>query len=303
MNDTNTSAIFSEAMSRSFMLVHLRASMWTAVKVDKNADDMVRSAAQSQRGATRTTKYLFAGAEAEHRAVCKAINAARQDHYHVTQPWSLDGAGEGRRTGPRLLANSRFFDYTKMMQQHRSAVSSAIAALQTVYDQRREDARKSLGSLWDASEYPPADSLTDVFGIDIKFDVLPEKTDFARLRGIPDAALTLISKQVENQQQTMIRNAMSDAYARAAEVVGNMAERLEGDSTRWHNSLLTNVNEMAKLLKDFNITDDPKLESIRTLMVDRLTGLNPKSLKSDERLRKKVANDAAAIHAKLRGIL
>ena len=89
---------------------------------------------------------------------------------------------------------------------------------------------------------------------------------------------------------------MEDLWRRLFTVVETMATRLTKDGEpKFHNSLVTNAQDVCDLLKQMNITKDPRLEALRKEVEARLCQTDSKELRKNETIRKQVGADAVEI--------
>jgi hypothetical protein len=93
-------------------LVTLNTKRWHAKVKDRKASQDIADANNADAGAFETRKRLLAGADTELRKIHKEIDEARAEYYTLTLPWTTVGMNEAaRRTGPRAMPNTSFFDF------------------------------------------------------------------------------------------------------------------------------------------------------------------------------------------------
>lgn len=282
------------------MKVTLRTRRWQGQAKDDGAVNDVKSANAAKGNVGTFRKNLLAGADASLKAVHKAIDGARADHYKMTLPWSIhSGSDPVRRQGPRLLANASYFDYCGKMGEHRTRVKEALDDFCNDYVECQTKAQENLGGLFDASQYPAASEVRQNFGIDFDFEPLP---DGATLKGstLDKIQAEKLSKLVNDRTKQMLENAMRDVWNRAYDVVSHMAERLGDPNKMFHNTLISNASEVVDLLKHANFTNDPRLDQLRRELEGRLLLHDPKDLRKNPEQRKAAARDAQDILDKLK---
>jgi hypothetical protein len=130
------------SLHKSMTKVTLSTSRWTAKikdpRIAKAAADAGHANAESFDG----RKSLVAGAEQEVKKINSLIDKAKTSHYRLTLPWStVSGKEDGRRQGPRVMPNLRYFEYVEEMAKHASAVKEAIDEFAPKYEQIKEIAR------------------------------------------------------------------------------------------------------------------------------------------------------------------
>jgi hypothetical protein len=132
-------------------LVSLNTLRWHAKVRDHRAAD----AAAADKAAFEARKRLLVGADEKLKRVHTAIDAARTEHYKMTLPWSTVGVNDhGKRSGPRLLPNTLFFDYTQKMAKYKQEMDDALDEFVTAYPKLIAIAQQKLGTSFDRSQYP-----------------------------------------------------------------------------------------------------------------------------------------------------
>lgn len=292
---TFTAEDFASTMDiRNFAtLVTLNTARWHAKTKDRQASKDAAKANDADERSFETRKNLLVGADGPLKAVHKAIDEARVAHYEMTLPWSTTSMHDvGRRTGGRLLPNTLFVQYTTVMAEKRQAMKTALNAFLPQYPQMIEEAKKKLGKRFDAREYPNPSSIAQHFDLSFDFQPIPKGDDFA---GLPQAQLDALAAKVNENTRIMAENAMQDLWKRLHESVGRMSERLNSPDKLFHDTLVQNVRDIARLLSHLNVTSDAKIERLRQRVESDLCGADPKALRKDAALRSKIGAAAADI--------
>jgi hypothetical protein len=92
-----------------------------------------------------------------------------------------------------------------------------------------------------------------------------------------------------------MENAMRDVWARMHDVVFKMAERLDDPKKLFHDTLVSNVQETADLLRHLNATKDSNIEAIRQRIETDLCQVDAKQLRENLSRRALVARLARDI--------
>ena len=71
----------------------------------------------------------------------------------------------------------------------------------------------------------------------------------------------------------------------------------------FRDSLISNVEDLSKVIGYMNINNNPKIEAMRCEMVTRLTRYHPSELREDEDKRELIATDAKHILSGLSGMM
>jgi hypothetical protein len=292
----------SETMDiRNFAtLVTLNTARWHAKVKDRKTSSAAAIAAGAIDEAFETRKRLLAGADEKLNAIHKAIDAARAKHYEMTLPWTTCGVNDrGRRTGPRLLPNTLFFEYAKEMSEYKSNMQAALNAFVPEYPAMIEVARKNLGKRFDISEYPNADSIKLHFDLSFDFKPIPKGDDF---QGLPKQQLDALANTINRKSEQMMENAMQDVWTRLYKAVTHMYERLASPDKTFHYTMSDNVREVTRLLKHLNVTSNTDIERIRKYLDKFICPHDAKDLRDNSVLRQQVAAHVQNVIDKMKKI-
>lgn len=296
---TFTAEDFAETMDiRSFAtLVTLNTARWHAKVKDRQASQDAAAASDAKAEAFETRKHLLGGPSDMLKAIHRAIDEARAAHYEMTLPWSTTGMNDvGRRVGGRLLPNTLFVEYTQKMAEKKRAMTAALDAFEPMYPELVEAAKKKLGKRFDAREYPNVASIRQHFDLSFDFQPIPKGDDF---KGLAQAQLDALAAKVNDNTRLMAENAMQDVWMRMYEAVAKMAERLSSPDKLFHNTLVQNVRDAARLAAHLNVAGDARVESIRKKIEKHLCAHEPKDLREKPTLRAQVAALAESIRQEM----
>jgi hypothetical protein len=271
-------------------LVTLQTRRWHAKVKDKQASRDAATASGADADAFDTHKRLLAGADEKLKRIHKAIDDARAKHYRMTLPWStVSHEDNSKRTGARLLPNTLFMEYTTVMAHALQEMKNAIADFTPAYPALIQIAQTKLGTRFNAAEYPNASAISSYFDLSFDFMPIPMGGDF---QGLADAQVERLADTLNRKTRQMLENAMSDAWLRLHETVTHAAERLANPDAMFHYTMVENLKEQAALLKHLNVTNDPRIEHVRTFVEKHLTLYDVKDIRKDENLRKQMAKHA-----------
>jgi hypothetical protein len=274
-------------------LVTLNTARWHAKVKDNKAAKDAADASGADAEAFEARKKLLVGADEKLRAVHKAIDLARTEHYRLTLPWSTVGVNDqGKRSGGRLMPNTLFMEYTTAMARCKADMDAKLAVFEQAYPTLVTIAQQNLGSAFDPAEYPNPSSIGAHFRLSFDFNPIPVGSDF---KGLQDAQIQKLGTALENKTRTMLENAMQDAWKRLYESVQHAQARLSNPDAMFHSTLVTKLQDNAQMLKHLNATGDAGMEEVRLLVENKLTKWDAKDIRDDDALRKRLAGEAAAI--------
>ena len=278
----NTSSISSRAL-----LVSVTISQWTAAKRDKAETEAVEAKHGAIRSAARVNKSLLPGAKAL-TDIHRMSGEIRTFVYKSTLPW-----GEGTQ----ILRTEGYMGFSVKLGDMIASWNKQVLGLVSEYSQLIEDAKLSLGTLFDSNDYPDEDSIRAKFGIEVKFMPVPEASDWRVSVG--EEELDELRRNVEQQVRKSQNAAMREAWDRLFDVVRHAHERLSKPDAVFRDSLIENAVELCDLLPSLNLADDTRLEQMRREIKDSLCKHAPATLRRDTGVRAQAADEMRAAMSKM----
>jgi hypothetical protein len=281
----------SISIASSAMLVELSISAWTARKLDKKVSTQVDLDKHAKTRAGNYNKNLLAGT-----GFLDTINkyAASARHWHSTQtlPWSDNGL--------RLLPMSNFLAYKENLVTLEKNYQALVDKFIVAYPNLVSAAAFQLGDLFDRSEYPEPETIARKFKFRVNYLPVPMAGDFRV--DINEEAKAEIIMSCEGLYKERLDNAMKDAWTRLHDCLLRMSERLSdnenGDRKRIHDTLVENAVELTSLLKHFNLTGDPSMETARTDLENAIKNHDADDLRESHMAREAVKTKVDAILSK-----
>lgn len=274
-------------------LVTLNTARWQAKVKDRKAAKDAADASGADAEAFEARKRLLVGCDAELKAVHKSIDTARTEHYRLTLPWSMVGVNEvGKRTGSRLMPNTLFLEYTTAMAKAKAEMDTLLDVFEKKYPTLLAIAAQKLGTAFDPTQYPNPASIRQHFRLSFDFNPIPIGEDF---KGLQDAQVQKLGTALNSKTQTMLENAMQDAWKTLYETVQHAHAKLSNPDAVFHTTLVTKLQDQAKMLTHLNATKDQRMEDVRKMIEDNLTKWDAKDIRDDDALRKRLAGSAAEI--------
>lgn len=279
-----TQDIKTKDLTTKAMLVSLNISQWNVHRKSKEATAELAQAFNSDALWTRGNKSLAS------RKILATINIivseARNFHMAETMPWT-DG-------GFRILPSKNYLHYTQKMREIKIKFDDAVVELVSKLPEIKEEAKNSLGKLYNELEYPDAAGLQTEYRLNVAVSPIPSANDF-RVTQITDEDINAIQQQITERMETAQKNAMRDLWERLHDVVNKAFEAFNDPNVKFHDSKIENIAEMVEILNRLNMDDDPKLKRMCKVVEERLCNLDPKEVRNDPEERKEAAKDAKSI--------
>ena len=277
-------------LSDRALLVHLRVSQWTARKYDKRATQEVASNHGTTTAAGRYNKSLLPMNDYLDR-VHKKTTHIREKFYDNTLPWGIEGT--------MMLPTSNYLQFMTDFRREKSEWWSLVNMFSDNYMDLKDNAKRSLGSLYNEDDYPSVDAIRTKFDIDMAVFPVPSN-DFRT--NIASDELQKIQQDVERRVQDAQQQAMKEVWTRLFDRVKHMAEKLADPKAIFRDSMVDNAREICALLPRLNFTDDPQLEAMRQDVEAKLIK-HPEALRNDPDLRRDTAAEAKAIMDKMKSFM
>jgi hypothetical protein len=264
------------------LLVQLSISQWTARKYDKKATKEVTNANGATMDAGRFNKALLPMNDLLDN-VHKKATLIRTEFYTNTLPWGMEGT--------MMLPSANYLSFMTDYRKQKSDWQYLVNQFVQGYDQLVSDARRTLGSLYNAADYPQRWEVAAKFDMDMAVFPVPS-SDFRVSIGSDE--LSRIQQDVEQRVKASQQKAMTEVWTRLYDRVKHMAEKLADPKAIFRDSMLENTREICALLPRLNFTDDPDLETMRQ-QVEATLLKHPEALRNDPDLRRDTAAEAKKI--------
>lgn len=289
--DTNTTAV-KHNLTTTSMLVNIHIHVWPAKKTDKTIGKEVHDKYEIEAGkqAGKYGKFLIDINHPAYKAVCTAGSQARATFYAETLPWGDDGA--------RVLPMENYEEFTKVMRARKMEFEQKMGEFLQIYPELRAQARHDLKAMFNFDDYPSEEKMTRKFGVEYSIQPLPDKNDFRVNFG--DETVNAIRKQIENETQLAINEAVTELWSRFYIPIAKLATTLtetakNGKDKTFRDTLMTNIKDVCHVLPRFNLTHDSKLTEMCERIERELLIYTPDDLRKDKFSRREVAQKAQAI--------
>jgi len=277
------------SIASSAVLVELNISVWPANKVDREMTETVNTNASAVRDASQTRKNLFAGTSLR-KDIEKLAARIRLYHNQNTLPWA--------DKGQRLLPTKLFMEYKQTMNNYEVQFSQLCSNFFVEYPRLVAEAQQHLGTMYRAEDYPDLEDVRMKFGFRKAFDPIPESGDFRLDVSAQD--LDEVRADYEAKFDERLAEAMRTPWERLHTVLTAMSEKLKDEDgvdskKRYHDSLVTNAQDLVGLLDKMNITNDPKLEEARKQLELTMLGADIETIKESSHARESMKTKVDAI--------
>jgi hypothetical protein len=272
-------------IQNSAILTELNISVWTANKLDKDATKKVTDDNRAARDAGHFRKNLMAGTT-KRKEIADFAASCRLWHNTKSLPWA--------DRGPRLLPMSLFFDYKREANLRKQRFEELVDEFVANYPNHVQAAQQSLGDMFDPTEYPSAEEVRSKFGFRLVFTPLPESGDFRV--NVGNADMAELQQQYDDAFNKRLADAMLEPWHKMFDLLSSMSAKLdddnhEGKTRRWHDTFLTNAEDLCQMLTHLNLTGDPELERARQKLERAIRTADLENLKEDASSRSELKGE------------
>lgn len=278
-------------LSEDFAAVSLGFTWWGSTKtLDENQKTTAAREFQAEARRLSASKKLINTKDEKYKELTKIKNKARKFWTDSTLPYP--------ERGIRLIRIDCIESFDDEMQGMAADLDYAVSELNDHLYQMIENARRELGSLFNAADYP--DSFTGAFKVGWEYPNVN-----------PPEYLRMVSPDVYEAQATIIRARFAEAaelaeqafFAQFHELVGHLAERLEPDSDgkrkKFKKATLENLNEFLQRFELLNVGCMSELEELIGKAKETLNGVNYDGLTNSADQRETVQTEMSRISGML----
>jgi hypothetical protein len=204
--------------------------------------------------------------------------------------------------GIRLIRQGQIDHFQAQMDAYRCDLADAVTNLDRHFHEMREEARRRLGSLFNAGDYPA--TLEGLFAVAWDFPNVEPPDYLMQLRPeLYEAERSRVAQQFDEA----VRLAEAAFIEQFAEVVSHLCDRLtrgdDGQPKIFRDSAVFNLSEFFERFKSLNLRSNAQLDSLVEQAREAIKGTNPNRLRTSSDLREKVAGKLADVERTLSGMM
>ncbi|MBM4073473.1 MAG: hypothetical protein FJ271_31800 [Planctomycetes bacterium] len=204
--------------------------------------------------------------------------------------------------GIRLIRQHEVQRFNEQMTAYRMELGDAVARLEEHFSELKAAARRRLGDLFDASDYPA--SLRGLFAVDWDYPAIEA----------PDYLLQL-NPAIYEQERSRIAARFQEAVLLAeqafisefAKLIEHLCERLGdgGDGQRkvFRDSAVDNLADFFQRFRQLNVGSNAELDALVDRARQIVRGVEPQALRDNAGLRQHVASQLTGVQAVIDGML
>lgn len=240
----------------------LSIANWEAKKKARSVEAKAEADAGTVKGAVSARKSLLPGAE-KLEAIINHSKAMGRWWSDVSAPWFDNGMRVYNVAG-HLDIQAAFGDMARMRDQ-------LIDEFMQEYPELREKARFDLNDLFDDADYPMPNEVRAKFRTSLEVMPLPDINDFRVIPGLAEDEAERLVGEAQAKAAARMQEALSTTVTRVLDVLRTLADRLAAyteketadvKGNRFYESWVDNAKEIAALLPQLNLTNDPAINAL-----------------------------------------
>ena len=204
--------------------------------------------------------------------------------------------------GVRLVRQDRLTAFTDQLAMYRNQLAEAVTELDGHYSDLKSAARRRLGTLYNASDYPG--SLLGLFSVEWDFPSVE-----------PPEYLRQINPELYEQEQARVVARFEEAVRLAeeaftgelAKLISHLVERISGSSDGkpkvFRDTAVTNLHEFFERFRTLSVRSDADLERLVDQAQQLLQGVEPQMLRNNQSSRQQLTRQLSAVQGTLDGLL
>ena len=271
------------SLATSGILVNVEVSVWTGTKQDREISDEVTRSKKADREAGRFTKKLFANVS-EHRAILND----RQTWYNFVERDTYEWSGRWK-----FLPTPRIVDFMKQVEERKKTTEELKDKFRKVYADAVAREAFVQGDMFKASDYPSVDEVMSAFSVRVFTAEVPVG-DF-RCQISQDLADDL-SKHYEQQTRDLVQDIYRKQVDQMVDVMKSLSHCCDTETViedgemkvkrrKLYDTTLSKAQELCETFKDFNVTQDPRLEEARAELEKIVSGVTIEQLRNSDTKR------------------
>jgi len=228
----------------------------------------------------------------------KAVSAVRHRIVSLFKGMSLPYP----EPGVRLIRQDDIAVFNVQMQTLKAELEEAVTKLDEQYAELQSAARRRLGSLYDAGDYP--ESLDGLFDVQWDFPAF-EPPNY--LRQLSPELYEQECQRVTGRFDEAVRLAEEAFTEELAKLTSHLTERLagaeDGKQKVFRDSAVENLTEFFDRFRHLSLSSDSQLDELVDQAQRVVRGVGPQQLRDDQTLRQHVATELSAVQSVLDGLL
>lgn len=291
---TSTTPIERFDISKEALLVRLAISQWTGYKTDAKLAQDAATANKANAAAIKAGVKLLE--DTDRKPIAQIVNEARTFFYEHTCLFE-DG-------GWRLVPAKKYKELKDKMEELQNKFIDAVDKLVQNHAELERKFEANLGDIRHRYQFPSAEGLRALFKWRLEENAIVNPEHIV-LKGLEGAAVRQVQASAERKLKEQLATTQTEIVERLVKAIGAVSEKCgkeHGDEgATFRDSLIGNVRELCEILPSLNIGGDKRIERAIKRVATNIAPVDPKILREDKEVRKRVADAASDVLDDLKG--
>ncbi len=201
--------------------------------------------------------------------------------------------------GIRLIRRHEIEGFNRQMEDYRTELEDGVLRLDAHYFEMKDAARRRLGKLFNANDYPL--SLHGLFAVEWDHPNVEPPSYLQRLNpAIYDQERNRVSARFEEAVQL----AEQAFIGELGKLVEHLVERLSGGENKiFRDSAITNLTEFFTRFRQLNVRSNDQLDALVERAQRLIQDVQPQTLRENQSLRQHVATQFSQVQSVIDGML
>jgi hypothetical protein len=293
----------SALLSQVATIATVKTSSLGLTRLDKDASAASDRNHNAKHGTSKVGVSRLSGAEDRVKEINSKASETREELRAITTAWNDD----------RLLANTMLQQWLTLWGTRKREYTDLVDRFVADAPQLIAAAERNLGSY--AVEPPTEEEIRNAFSMEFEMTQIPDSSTY-QTSGLAKDMEAELRRRFEASIEAAYQNATTDALQRVAKPLAHMVERLtvysktedakandeSVKSARLYDSVVTNVQDIAKVFGSFNLTGDPLMDKVAQALTE-FDHLDAEALKKSDAMRGHVTKKAEEILADLADLI
>jgi len=270
-------------LSERASLVALNITTWSGRCVDKEiSQDVLRQHMATDDAGSFSKRLMPKDAL---KPISAVLNEARRYYKAKTLAWE-DGKN-------RLLPATLITEFHETMRDYQVKLEDAADEFLQSYDRYKQDAQIILNGLYKEGDYPSREELKNKFTMDYPLSNITDPNDF-RCEVSEDLKQKIQANMKANLDEKY-SHSIKKLYERIFTVIKKFNERLQEEDSKFHTSLVGNIEDLVSLMPDLNFMNDSKITTLTDQIQNEICRFSVGDLRYNAEARKEAVKASSDI--------
>jgi hypothetical protein len=203
--------------------------------------------------------------------------------------------------GIRLIRQHEIDSFNRQMTEFRAELEQAVDKLDGHYSELKAAARRRLGDLYNAADYPA--SLKGLFNVEWDFPSV-EPPDY--LMQLNPAIYEQERARVASRFEEAVQLAEQAFLSEFGKLIEHLTERLtsnDGEKKVFRDSAVTNLTEFFERFRQLSVRSNADLDALVNRAQQLISDVDAQSLRDNNGLRQQIATQFSQVQSMIDGML